>query len=384
MRARIVIVGGGVAGLATAWALAQRGISDVLVLEGETTLGSHSTAKNAAILRSSLGNAVEDRLAAEGARFLVEPPRDFAPAPLLHKTGLCLVARGERAADFDAWIERARALGRNVRDLDGGQFAALAPHFASHVERAIHTPDEGRIDLAQLVQGYTHGARSAGVRIETGVRVADLWLDDSRVRGVRLEDGTRVAAERVALAAGAWAGELGARAGSSIQLQPTRRHLAVTEASRDVDPDWPIVWSLDASFYARPEAGGLMLCACDETAVVADECRADPTELARIRAAASEHLGRLGSAPTARFWAGMRTFSQDRRFLIGPDPELSGLVWVAGLGGHGIVCGAAVGQRAADWLADDDCGPDPSDPVARAVDPRRFAAGNAGSGTSLR
>jgi glycine/D-amino acid oxidase-like deaminating enzyme len=46
----------------------------------------------------------------------------------------------------------------------------------------------------------------------------------------------------------------------------------------------------------------------------------------------------------------MRTFSKDHRFVIGPDSRLSGLHWAAGLGGHGITTGPAVGRLAAEWL----------------------------------
>ena len=55
----------------------------------------------------------------------------------------------------------------------------------------------------------------------------------------------------------------------------------------------------------------------------------------------------LAGLPVTRLWAGLRTFAPDRRFVLGPDPVNPDLFWVAGLGGHGMTSGLAVGQLAA-------------------------------------
>jgi D-arginine dehydrogenase len=78
----------------------------------------------------------------------------------------------------------------------------------------------------------------------------------------------------------------------------------------------------------------------------------DHAELERIAAKAARWLPTLTSAGIARAWAGMRTFAPDEHFVIGKDPRLQGLYWVAGLGGHGITCAPVVGALAADWIVD--------------------------------
>jgi glycine/D-amino acid oxidase-like deaminating enzyme len=74
------------------------------------------------------------------------------------------------------------------------------------------------------------------------------------------------------------------------------------------------------------------------------------------------------NAGCAHLWSGMRTFTSDDAFLIGPDPDVAGLHWVAALGGHGITCSAGLGRLAAAHLLEDA----PDDALARALDPRRF------------
>lgn len=367
MGERVLIVGGGIAGLATAWALAQRGVRDVLVLEAGARLGAQATAQNAAILRTPMPDPVGEALGREGAEFLRAPPPGFTDRPLLDACGLLLVAR-RGSAGAREWSERlARRADADVRELSGETLVACAPHVADREAQGYLLPHEGRIDVPGLVLAFAHGARTKGVEFLRCTRVRELMPD---ARGVVLADGSEMEADRVVLAAGAWSGPLAASAGSRIALQPTRRHLLVTRADRAFDPRWPIVWRDDEPFYARPEAGGLLLSACDEEPVDAPRLTAEPRELQRTLAYARRHL-RLEHAPEpARFWAGIRTHAADSRFVIGPDPDVAGLVWAGALGGHGITCAEPVGRIAADWIEDGAS----LHPLAAEMDPRRFAS----------
>ena len=67
----------------------------------------------------------------------------------------------------------------------------------------------------------------------------------------------------------------------------------------------------------------------------------------RIAEKTTRLLALSGDPGAAHFWHGLRTLSPDGRFVVGPDPDLAGLVWVAGLGGHGMTCGGEVGRLAA-------------------------------------
>jgi D-arginine dehydrogenase len=64
----------------------------------------------------------------------------------------------------------------------------------------------------------------------------------------------------------------------------------------------------------------------------------------------------------------MRTFVPDDHFVIGADPRLEGLYWVAGLGGHGVVCAPLAGRLAADWIVDGGS----EHPAAAAFSPERL------------
>jgi D-arginine dehydrogenase len=367
-RRRIVIVGGGIAGAACAWAVSARAQDEVVVLEREALLAAHSTSKNAGILRTLTENEATTRLALETASFLAAPPEGFSDVPLIDPVGLVLVPDALGPQRISDWL--ARKLPGTVEQPSLERIAALLPHFQGTREGALFVRDEGHIDTAALFEGLVREARRRGVRFETDAEVRALITRDGVARGVRLCDGRELAAEVVVLAAGGWAARLGASAGSSLALEARRRHLLVTAPDADgVDPRWPVLWSEPDAFYAKPESGGLLVCACDQDAIDPDQCheRAEVRELiaARIGGLLPDHA----DAGAAHFWAGMRTFAEDSSFAIGFDADIAGLFWVAGLGGHGMSTSIGVGRYAAALLAGEEVDPE----LERQLDPGRFS-----------
>ncbi len=363
-RARTLVVGGGIAGLSTAWHLAhapgRAGARDVVLLERERQLAAHSSGKNAAILRTHAPDAPTAALLRAGARFLASPPEGFAPVPLLDRVGLVVAGRGPAPDPLPPGATRL-ALDA-LRGTLGG--------VAAPADWALRFADEGRIDVAALADGFARGARARGAALETGARVERLLARGGRVCGVRLASGEEIGADATVLAAGGWAERLGASAGSRVAATPTRRHLLVTAPDARVDPRWPVVWHDAEGLYARPESGGLLVCGCDETPVDPDACEVDPAVRETIAEKVARVLPAFADAGAAHFWCGLRTFAPDRRFLVGPDPDVAGLFWVAALGGHGMGAAPEVGRIAALRIR----GRAPREAAERAVDPARFTA----------
>lgn len=355
---RIVIVGGGIAGLATAWHLVRGGARDVVVVERERSLGTQSTAQNAGIVRTAIDDAPIRALARRGAEFLVAPPAGFADRPLVRGDGLIVLTSAA-----PPWDDGAPGIER----VDAARVRSLFPPLGEGARSGYLFAHEGRVDVPALLAAFERGARQGGARFELGARVAGLLPE---ARGVELADGRRIEAHTVVIAAGAWAGPLGRAVGSRIELTPTRRHLLVTQRDPEIDPHWPVLWSDDDEFYARPESGGWMLCACDGDAIDPDHLAASGTVLESVHAKSHAVLRRARLAPAARFWAGSRTHASDKRFVLGPDPDVAGLVWAAGLGGHGITCAAAVGEVVAAAVL----GAEMPAELARACSPARFAS----------
>lgn len=366
-RFETLIIGGGIAGLATAWHLARRGCRDVLLLEREANPGTQSSGQNAAILRTLDSDPLITSVAQRAAAFLRRPPPGFTDVPLVHPSGMILMGQGSSADELRRWMSYAEP--GTVEELTPERLHEIAPHLSEDWSFAIYMPYEGRMDIAALIDGFARGARRGGVEIRTRATVGELLRSGDAVTGVRLVGGEELRATRTVLAAGGWAGRLGAAAGSRVALRPTRRHLMTTAPGRSVQRRWPVAWYLSHDFYCCPESGGLLLSACDQVDVDPEHCVVDPQIREQIAEKAIHLLPSHADARERNLWCGMRTLTEDGRFAVGPDPDVAGLFWVAGLGGHGMVCGPEVGRLAAALL----CGETPQDGAAPALDPARLA-----------
>jgi glycine/D-amino acid oxidase-like deaminating enzyme len=395
MKCEVLIVGGGIAGLASAYALARAGV-DTLLVEAASAFGTHSSAQNAAILRTLIGDPQLTAIGRNAGALLASPPPGFTPGPLIDPVGLLLTADRALAPDFAAWLEAAGPAPYAACEahlVDAKEAARLAPHihhpdraaFAPGEAAAAWLPGEGHIDIAALVEGFARGAAHPGpdgrpARLLTAAPLPGLINGDSKITGARLVDGRRIETERVLFTGGAWANGLAHEAGSPLRFAARRRHLAVCvpEPPTAVDPRWPIVWNHATapgrSFYARPEAPGLLLCACDETELAPStgphegSCPRDASALEDVAHATGLFVPSFASAGVQSWWAGWRTFPTSShvargRFTIGPDPEVAGLFWAAGLGGHGMTSSFEVGRLAARALVES-LGREPADPLA--------------------
>jgi glycine/D-amino acid oxidase-like deaminating enzyme len=347
--AEVAIIGGGIAGLSLAFHLARAGQRGIVLLEREDQPGTYASGHNAAVARSLTGRDEHTALTVEGRRRLAE-------AGLLAAGGGLLVSAEPGPLDaFEAEAGRhgvtvSRGLGIPLPGLRAAEHLAI--------------PGDGVIDIAGLLARCAEGARAGGAELRFGCGVSALRPTGG---GFELDtDCGPLRAKALALAAGAWAGELGAQAGSRIAFTPLRRSLVWSGAAHPQQDPW--AWWVDRPFYLRPESGGLLMCPCEEVAVPLPlrgrQPEADPAVLEGLYASLRELAPELAERPVTRYWTGLRTFAPDRRFVLGWDPWAPNLFWSAGLGGHGMTSGLAVGQLAADcYLRRADAGP---------LDPARF------------
>jgi glycine/D-amino acid oxidase-like deaminating enzyme len=334
--AEILIIGGGIAGLSTACHLARAGQGGVVLMERETMPGFYASGHNAGIARRLTGRAEHTALTVPGADLL-------ARARLMRAGGGYLL--GAEPGGTRALAEEARAFGLEAAAGSGSPVPGL------RAAEWLHLPGDGVIDIDAVLRHCADAARAGGARLHFGRQVQGITPGPGGFR-VATDQGP-IQARMVVNAAGAWAQEVGRMAGGlDIPFQPLRRHLVWSTAPLPADQPW--VWWADRPLYARPESGGVLLCACDEACVPLPPRGRQPANddsfLEGLAGSLKELIPGLAAAPIARVWCGIRTFAPDRRFVVGPDPLQPNLFWVAGLAGHGMTSGLAVGQLAADGI----------------------------------
>ncbi len=352
-----VVVGAGLAGAAAAYALARRGLSDLVVLEREAVAGVHASGRNAAMAYSFIAEPTCRGLARRGRAFLDRIPADF-PLPLDNRwTGSLSPIGPGREADFLPLVDAMRAEGIPLERWSAAQMAARIPLMRPRPGAVgYYCPEDGVIDVDALLQGYLRAARQAGARVRFRCDARTLLVENGQVMGVQTAEG-RLRAPRVVLGTGPWANELTTAAGlAPLPFRAARRHLAVLiDTDEAPDPGWPFVWHQTEAFYFRPESGGLLASGCEVDYVEPADVGVDGAAVERLAERALSLLAGASRARIRRAWAGLRTLTPDGRFVVGPDPRVDGLYWCAGLGGHGMTASPAVGALLADLVVDGRC-----------------------------
>jgi D-arginine dehydrogenase len=344
----IVIVGAGFAGVSTAYHLARRGTRGILVLEKDAAAGMQASGRNAGLLRQSSDDPEVALLLQRGARAARRALREI-PGSLKH-TGSLILGTGVRRL----------AAGRNARLLDASE---VVPGLEG---LALFDPDDAVIDPQALLGVFLEGARGSGVGFAFGERLTGVRTSRGRIEGVET-DKRKIATRMLVVAAGAWAGEVASLAGSEgIAIEPRRRHLFRGSVDRPEGRTWPFVWNEEKGVYFRPEGDGMLLSPCDAEPHRAVEPEVDPARRDELATKIADVFGALGEWRIGPGWACLRTFAPDERFVIGPDPKVRGLFWVAALGGHGMTSAWAVGRLAAQSIL--------GRRAPGAFDPRRFLA----------
>ncbi|MCK0137642.1 FAD-binding oxidoreductase [Aliiroseovarius sp. F47248L] len=333
-----IVIGGGVAGVSAGARLSHLGT--VTLLEAENALAYHASGRSAAMFEESYGAPSVIELNRASRHHHVT-----ANGGVLSPRGLMIVAR---KGQEDLLAQDLTTM--NMQAISFEEAQALVPILnpETMVGAGYHT-DAWDIDTDLLVQNFAREVRSNG-QVVTGAVVQKI----SRL-GAGWEVTTPIgtfAAKTLVNAAGAWVDQIATLAGiAPIGIQPYRRSMARIPAPDDCDVSrWPMFMGAGESWYAKPDAGALIVSPADADPVEPQDAWADDMVLA-------EGLTRyenLVTEPVTRMitnWAGLRSFAPDRNLVIGPSPQDAEFLWFAGQGGYGFQTCPAASRLLADIVA---------------------------------
>jgi glycine oxidase len=352
--ADIVIVGGGLAGMATAYYLAKSGVPS-LVIERDA-IGSHASGFAYGGLSPLSGFGIPGPQA-EMAQTAMGLHRELAQS-LLEETGIDVDfrVRSSLALAFtEADVRRLQGAlpwqqqqpGYTVRWLDSAEVRQVEPRISDEALGATLAEGGGAVEPYRLVLALTRAAEHLGVRVRHGRAIGlrrDHGQGGGRVTGVVLEREVLSCAAAV-LALGPWSAEASEWIGVPIEVRPLKGQILRLQA-----PGPPVECSVGWGHnYATTKTDGLLWAGTTEEEAGFDE---ESTLAARdeIGAALLRMLPAMADAQVAQQTACLRPVASDGLLVLGPVPGIDQLYVATGGARKGILYGPAMGQAIADLV----------------------------------
>jgi sarcosine oxidase subunit beta len=351
--AQIVIVGGGVMGASTAYHLARRGCTDVVLLERDPLYGMGATGKCAGGIRYQFSTEINIRLSLLSLPMLDRFEEELGQASGLRRDGYLFLLTNERdVVKFQHNVALQHSLGVATEWLDGDEVRRRVPVLAADdvIAGTFHDKD-GLADPNSIVMGYITAARRLGVRTLAGTAVTGIDTHPGRIRSVATSQGT-ISCAAVVNAAGPWSALVSDMAGVPLPVTPVRRQMLVTTPLPAVPPDFPFVIDFAQSLYFHREGEGLLTGQSNpDQAPGYDETIDSAWELEHIENAA-HRLPLLEEAGVLARWAGLYEVTPDAHPIFGAVPQVTGYYVVTGFSGHGFMHGPAAGLLMSEIILD--------------------------------
>ena len=382
--ARVVIVGGGIAGCSTAYHLARLGITDVLLLE-QGKLTSGTTWHAAGLVGQMRPNRNMTAMSTYGIELYSTLEVETGLATGWKQCGsVNVAATPERWQVLKKQAALARSFGIEVQLITPKEAGDLYPVMRTDdLHGALWIPGDGKANPADLCMSLAKGARNRGVRIVEGIEVTGVLTErgpgGEHVAGVRTVQGD-VRCEVLVNCAGQWARQFGRLAGVNVPLYSAEHFYIVTGKIDGVHPMLPVMRDPDGFIYYKEEVGGLLMGGFEPKAKpwqvdpipstfqfqLLDE---DWDQFEPLMTSAIHRTPCLESAQIKMLLNGPESFTPDGNFIVGEAPGLRRYFVGAGFNSAGIANSGGAGRLLAQWIADGEAPGDLWD-----VDVRRFGA----------
>ncbi len=341
--ADVVIIGGGIMGLCTAYYLAKRGASDVVLLERDL-LAQATTGLSVGGIRQQFSHPANILLSQQTLKVFENFEEEFGVDNEFRQAGYLFLAQKEDTwNDILAGVETqqrfnvpvevlcAEEVKRrwpyiNVDDLKGGTFCSL----------------DGYADPYLTAMGFARRARQLGVRIEEKTEVTGIMAEKGKVEGV-LTTRDRICSPRVVNTAGPWGARVAGMAGLDLPVRPCRRQVFATRPFALIPRPVPMVIDQDLTFYFRGEDPSLLMGMSDPDEPFSFNTRVDRSFMEKVVETAIQRAPALAEAQFLRGWAGLYAITPDDNAIIGEAPGIRGFFCALGFSGHGFQHGPAAG-----------------------------------------
>jgi sarcosine oxidase subunit beta len=348
-RAEIAIVGGGVMGLAIAYYLACRGLTDVVVIE-RGYLAEGASGRNGGGVRQQWSTEINIRLMQESVELCRRFAVDLGVNVWFRQGGYLFLARtAQELTRLEKNIAIQNKCGVATRMLDPQGARGIVPELElAGIVGAAYNPTDGILFPWPFLWGYARQAAALGVRIFTQTPVTALVRDAGGGFRVSTPRG-ELHARRLINATGAWSPQLAAMIGVEVPTFPIRHEICSSEPLKPFLR--PMVSELSSGLYCSQSmrgeiVGGVSVPGHGSTYAMGSTLEFLATYARRL----VRLMPILGDIKILRQWAGPYDQSPDGNPIVGAAPDHPDFFFACGFVGHGFMMAPIVGKLYAEWL----------------------------------
>ena len=352
--ADVVIIGGGVMGCSILYSLAERGVTNGVLLERDV-LASGSTSRSQAILRMHYSNEVTTKLSWDSLPVF----RDFEEITGIPsgytKTGYFIIVGPEDRRAMEENVAMQRSVGVDTSVVTAEDVREIAPMVRTNDGEAFaYEPESGYADPYSVTTGYANAAREMGARVRSGSAATGVEITGDRVSAVLTEDG-RVETRTAVVATGPWSGPFLKSIGVEAPLRPIRHQVVMLRRPQDIVPDHPILGDVVYDMSPRPDVGNITLVGVGEDEEAEPESFNQGVDMPMVERTFENLTRRMPGMASALFrggWSGLFTTTPDWHPVLDRVEGMEGLYLAVGFSGHGFKLAPMVGVVMAELVTE--------------------------------
>ena len=365
-KTNVVVIGGGIFGCAIAYYYTKNNPGKKIVVLERNELCNSATSRAAALMTIVRSKRSYVPLSLETYRVIADMEKQLGESLDVKTVGMMHVAASEaKVKDLEALMAIAETFKQPAHYISNEEAHRMSPWLKTDEAIKIgFVPGEAYCDPYLLGTFFSRCAKRQGADIRQEVEVKELIMERTTVVGVVTANGN-IYADKVIIAAGAWAPIFAAQAGIGLPMAPVRSQYWISEKADIFPVNSPMVLLPDAQAYARPE-GGSLLFGIRETNSFSVSPKDIPSDISHFPFSPDRGITDLSEVidRLSRFFpavydiglkyyiAGFSGYTPDGNLSMGTIPEIDNLLLATGCVGAGIAVAGGVGLAFAEMAAD--------------------------------
>lgn len=347
-RAEIVVIGGGVSGLSSAYFLAKAG-KDVVVVE-KGMVGGEASGRNGGMISERTDEPDLIPLAVESVRLWATLEDELGyPIEFIHQGRIQVAVSEEEMGDLFTERDEARRHGISVEQLDPSEISELIPGISGRTLGGLFFANGGHANPQRTVQAFAWAFQDLGGRLYQNTAVTGINVEDDKVTLVETTGGN-IVADMVVAAAGPQTALLAEMVGVHVPVAPARVEILATAP---LDPLFDIAL-VGNGLYGRQASRGNLLFGGGahewiDVGLTSEPAKPNTPLIRNISRRLAELLPAVTDVPVIRSWAGIVEQAPDYMPIIDiPDTPSNYIVVTASAHGFGIA--PATGKVVSDLI----------------------------------